>query len=191
MRLLPLSIAAAAALVATSIAGRSAHAGDDANPAPAEPYAAMLVPSLMTMAYVPRADASGARLGVGAEILLLTWSSNTDGFGPGQGKLRFDVGGLWSTADSDAWTVLYRGGASVSFEGRPHREFLVPYFSADVGGVHDRKLGGSVFFDPGGGLYLVYYKSLIVDVEAGYLYAFAEPDLSGFKSHLTVSLAFW
>jgi hypothetical protein len=186
MRRTILSIAAASLLAAGEARAEDVH-----DPAPEPPYAAMLVPSVMGVAYLPRADGAGARLGAGAEVLLFTWASNTDGFGPGQGKIRFDVAGLWDLSDSSAWTVLYRGGASVSFEGKPRRGWLVPYFSADIGGVHDRTLGGSVFLDPGGGLYLVYVKNFIVDLEAGYLFALAEPDLSGFKSHLTVSFALW
>jgi hypothetical protein len=185
-----LSSIAAASTIALLASG-VARAEDAPNPAPEPPYAAMLVPSVMGVAYLPRADSAGAKLGAGAELLLLTWASNTDGFGPGQGKIRFDVAGLWDTRDSSAWTLLYRGGASVSFEGKPRRGWLVPYFSADIGGVHDRDLGGSFFVDPGGGLYLVYVKNFIVDAEAGYLFALAEPDLSGFKTHLTVSFALW
>ena len=184
------ALACAASLLAALAAGE-ARASEATGPAPAEPYAAMLVPSVMGVAYLPRADGAGARLGVGAELLLLTWSNSAEGVGPGQGKIRFDVAGLWDTSDSSQWTLLYRGGASVSFEGRPHRSFLVPYFSADIGGIHDKALGGSFFVDPGGGLYLLYVKNFIVDAEAGYLFALAEPDLSGFKAHLTVSVAFW
>ena len=157
-----------------------------------EPFAAMLVPSVTGVVFAPRADDAGLQLGVGGQILLFTWANRSDGFGPGIGKVSFDVAGLWDTNDGSTWTIIYRGGAAVSFERAPARSWLIPYFSAHIGGVHDSRFGGSAFADPGGGLYLVHMKTFMVDVEAAYLFAFAEPDdLSGFESHLTASFALW
>jgi hypothetical protein len=185
-----LGLASVATLAASLLAPReSAAAPNEALP---EPYSASLVPSVMGVFYVPRGDELGARAGAGAEIVFFTWANHSDNFGPAEGKIRFDVAGLWEPGDSDVWMILYRGGASLSLERNPRRNWLVPYFSADIGGIHDHSLGGSFFLDPGGGLYVVYVKNFIVDVEAGYLFALADADnLSGFKSHLTVSFALW
>jgi hypothetical protein len=153
-------------------------------------YSGVLMPSAEGVLFAPLGKGMGTWVGAGAELVLFTWSSNSDGFGPGQGKIRFDVAGLASNYGPAM--VMYRGGAAVSFEGNAGRSFLIPYWGGAVGGFHESKLGGHGFVDAELGLYLLYVRGLIIDAEGGFTFPFTDFDaLAGPKTQLTVSFSFW
>jgi hypothetical protein len=158
-----------------------------------EPYGGFLMPSAMGFAYFPlKSGGLGPWLGGGAELVAFTWSSNSDGFGPSQGKIRFDVGGMASTRDGTSAMVFYRGGAAVSFEGNAGRSFLIPYFGGSLGGFNGKDLGGHAFADAELGVYLLYLRGFILDAEGAFMFPFTDFDrLAGPKVQLTVSFALW
>jgi hypothetical protein len=149
------------------------------------------MPSVTGVAYFPQHGGLGPWVGGGVEVLLFTWSSNSDGFGPSHGKIRFDVEGLASTKDAPAM-VMFHGGGTVSFEGNASRDWLIPWFGASVGGMAGEALGGHAFAEGGLGLYLVYLRGFIVDAGAFFVFPFTEFDtLAGPRAQLTVSFALW
>lgn len=154
-----------------------------------QPSAAGLQPGAFATTYFPKGQAF---LGGGAELVLFTWFNNSDRSGPGQGKFRFDVAGMGSASDTSRKLLLYRGGFVMSFEPNASRRFLIPYVTANVGGLYETVLKSRGFFDPGGGLYLVYLDNVIVDVEGSYVFPFSAADqLSGPKVQLTASFTVW
>ena len=155
------------------------------------PWTAMLLPSAFVTAYAPR-DAMGPWLGGGVEVVGFAWSDPSPAFGPSHGKLRFDIGLLRASEDGAGSMVMYRGGAQVAFERNASRRWLIPYATANLGGLWTEATRGRGFVDGGAGVYLVHRRGLIVDLEATYLLPFAEPDeLSGFRTQLAVSVALW
>ncbi len=155
-----------------------------------QPYSGMLMPSAEGVVYAPRHGGLGPWIGAGAEIVLFMWSSNSDGFGPSQGKIRLDVAGLGSEMGPPM--VMYRGGAAVSFEGNAGRNFLIPYWGGAIGGFNESKLGGHAFADAELGLYLLYVRRVVVDAEGAFVFPFTDFDkLAGPKAQLTASVAFW
>ncbi|HEU4412905.1 MAG TPA: hypothetical protein VFS43_47125 [Polyangiaceae bacterium] len=163
-------------------------------PAPAvnEPFATSFVPSAQGLAYFPLGEGVGPFYGGGVEVVLFTWSNNADTFGPSQGKIRLDVGGLASARDEQGAMVLYRGGAVVSFERNANRSWLIPYFAADAGALHARGLGGRVFADASLGLYLLYTRNVMIDAEGSFVFPLTAFDrLAGPKATLTASFSLW
>jgi hypothetical protein len=154
------------------------------------PYSGMLMPSVAGVVYAPRNGGLGPWVGAGAEIVLFMWSSNSDGFGPSQGKIRLDVAGLASSMGPAM--VMYRGGAAVSFEGNAGRNFLIPYWGGAIGGFNESKLGGHAFADAELGLYLLYLRRIVIDAEGDFVFPFTDFDkLAGPKAQLTASVALW
>lgn len=173
---------------------RSAVASAETRAAPTfnEPFATSFVPSVQGLAYVPLGKGVGAFYGAGVEVVLLTWSNNADTFGPSQGKIRLDVGGLAPARDEQNAMVLYRGGAAVSFERNAGRSWLIPYFAADLGALHARGLGGRVFADASLGLYLLYTRNVMIDAEGSFVFPLTAFDrLAGPKATLTASVSLW
>jgi hypothetical protein len=154
------------------------------------PWTAILLPTIYGTYYAP-SDASGPWFGGGLEVTA-AWSDNTPAFGPSQGKLRFDVGGLRSTTAGTGTMVMYRGGAQVSIERNASRPWLIPYFAVDVGGLWTSATGSRAFMDGGLGLYLWHQRSVIVDLEASGLLPFSDPGkLGGVHVQLAASFALW
>jgi hypothetical protein len=154
------------------------------------PYSGMLMPSAAGVLYAPRHGGMGPWIGAGAELVIFMWSSNSDGFGPSQGKIRLDVAGLAS--DMAPSMVMYRAGAAVSFEGNASRNFLIPYWGGAIGGFNESKLGGHAFADAELGLYLIYLRRFVLDAEGGFTFPFSDFDkLAGPKTQLTASVSFW
>jgi hypothetical protein len=195
MRRLSVSVAALAVpFVVLFASSARAECPDSGTPDSAcETLTSVLAPSAAFAAYFPRSGALGPWVGGGAELVFFTWSNNSNSFGPGQGKLRFDVEGLASTAPGGAPAmVLYRGGAVLSFEGNASRNFLIPYWGASIGGMHQATLGGHGFVDADLGLYLLYTRHVILDAEGAFVFPFKDFEpLAGLKTQLTASFALW
>lgn len=152
---------------------------------------AILMPSVAGHLYAP-SDAMGTWLGGGVQIVLFTWSDNSDRFGPGQGKIFFDIGALSSSEDGAGTMVKYRGGANVSFERNASRSWVIPYFGATVGGMHEDTLGRRAFIEGLLGAHLWYTANVIFDVEGGYLFPFKDADdLAGVTAQATLSVSLW
>jgi hypothetical protein len=150
-----------------------------------------MMPSAFGELYAPLDGKLGMWAGGGFELLLFTWTSNSDGFGPSQGKIRFDVAGLASTQSAPAM-VMFSGGAAVSFEGNAARSWLIPYFGGSLGGFAAGGLSTHAFADGELGLYLVYVRGFILDAEGAFMFPFTDFErLAGPKAQLTASFALW
>ncbi len=184
--------AAAPALAIACGLARPARAAEAGPPPLNEPFATSFVPSAQGLAYAPLGKGVGPYYGAGVEAVLFTWSNNAESFGPSQGKIRLDVGGLAPARDAQGALVLYRGGAVVSFERNAGRSWLIPYFAADLGGMHGRPFGGRVFADASLGLYLLYTRNVMIDAEGSFVFPLSAFDrLAGPKAALTASLSLW
>jgi hypothetical protein len=154
------------------------------------PWTALLVPTAFGVIYAPHDD-KGPWVGGGVEAAV-AWSDNSQAFGPSQGKLRFDIGALGSTQADQGAMAMYRGGAQVSFERNASREFLIPYFAADLGGLWTKQTGSHLLGDGGLGLYLLDRRAAIVDLEVDVVLPFSSAgELGGVRAQLAVSYALW
>jgi hypothetical protein len=153
------------------------------------PWTAVLLPTVFGVAYFRQAD--GPWYGGGLEAVT-AWSDNSPAFGPSHGKLRFGVAVLGSTEMDAGTMVMYRGGAEVSFERNASRQFLIPYFAMDVGGMWMKTGGTRGFFDGGLGVYLLHRRSAIVDLEVAGLLPFRDAsNFGGVRTQLAVSFSLW
>lgn len=150
----------------------------------------MLLPTAYGGLYAPREG--GTFFGGGLEAVLLAWSDNSPAFGPGQGRIRFDIG-VYDGTEMDAGTlVMYRTGAQVAFERNASRAYGIPYFAVDLGGMWSEALGRRWFVDGGVGVYLLHRRGFILDAEVTGLIPFKDAStLGGVTSRLALSFALW
>lgn len=154
-----------------------------------EPVVSYLMPAVAGVAYFPHA-AGGPYLGGGVEVALFSWSHNNDASGPSQGRLRATFAYL---AGTDSRRVaLYHLGGLVSFEGNASRHYLIPYFSAAIGGLSETVLGSHPGADASIGLFIVHTRHFILDAEGGAVLPFTSADaLVGPRVQLTASFSLW
>lgn len=148
------------------------------------------MPGLVGLAYFPK-DAGGSWFGGGVEIAPFVWSHNSERFGPGQGRLVFDIG-LLDSGDTDGSLLLYRAGLQLSFERNASRTLGIPFFGASFGRLVHAGLDDAAFFEGTLGAHLLFYKNITVTLEGGYLFPFSDVDqLAGWRSTLAANFTMW
>src|SRR4051812_32554128 len=155
------------------------------------PWSALFLPTAFGVVYAPR-GVSSTYAGAGAEAVLLAWSDNSPAFGPSQGRVRFDFAALGALGDEPSLgtMVQYRVGTQVSFERNASRNYLIPAFAIDVGGMFTSSTRTRWFGDAGLAIYLWHQRGVIVDVEATYVIPFKDVDvLGGVRTRLGLSVA--
>lgn len=149
------------------------------------------MPGAVAQLYLPARG--GTWLGAGVQIAPVLWSHNTEKFGPGQGKLIFDVSMLDDDGGDDAGVLLlWRLGAELSFERNASRTLGIPFFGAAFGGLNQDTLGDHGFFEATVGVHAAFYKNVVATIEGGYLFPFsAVDDLRGYRASLAVNFSLW
>lgn len=183
-----------AGVLAAGAATAHAECPIDGSPSRAvcKPSSAVLLPSAAATVYVPGDGAMGPWYGGGVQLVLFTWSDNSDRFGPSQGKVFFDLSMLGSGAEGAGKMLMLRGGANVSFERNASRSWLIPFFGVGFGALQERTIERHAFGEGLLGVHALYTPSFIVDLEGGYVFPFSDVDLlAGFRTQLTVSFALW
>lgn len=152
------------------------------------PWSAVLLPTAYGGVYAPHAGPTF--YGGGVEAIWLAWSDNSAAFGPSQGRIRSTIG-IYRGADAGT-LVMWRTGAQVGFERNASRDFLIPYFATDLGGLTSDGTGRRWFVDAGLGLYLLHRRGVILDLEVTGVIPFRQVDqLGGATGRLALSFALW
>jgi hypothetical protein len=192
-----LALSAVAALVCLVAAAAPAHArcphGGWPSSDACREVEAYLMPGVLGVSYFPK-KAGGPWIGGGVQIVPLLWSHNTEKFGPGQGKLIFDVSLLDSTDDADSGSMLmWRLGAQLSFERNASRTLFIPFFGATFGGIsHDTVADDAGFFLGSLGVHALFFKNVVLTLEGGYLFPFSQVDeLAGWQANAAVNFTLW
>jgi hypothetical protein len=87
---------------------------------------------------------------------------------------------------------LYSAGVDLSLEKNPTRNFLVPYFGLEFGGVSQKQLGSTVQFTPTVGLHILSHQNLFINVYGGYNYPIKNFDLlQGWYAQAGLNFALW
>jgi hypothetical protein len=155
------------------------------------PWSALLLPTAWTAVYAPSDSMLGTWYGGGVELALLAWSDPSHALGPSHGMLRFDIGALASTAADAGTMAMYRGGIELSIERNAARRYLIPYIATDIGGLWTKATTTRGFVDAGAGAYLVHRRTFVIALEATYMFAFRDSNISGLHAQLAVSAALW
>jgi hypothetical protein len=133
----------------------------------------------------------GAFHGVAIEGLLVDWASPGDDFGAGYGRVYFTMDLLASTRGLGT-LQSYAGGLALSLERNPMRDFLIPFWAMEIGGVTHPRTGKEFAVQPNLGFYILAHRRLTMDLAAGYLVTAGHfRELHGLRVRAGLTVSFW
>jgi hypothetical protein len=186
-------LAAAIGVMSMRIASASCPQDGAPDKSVCEQVNAFFMPGLTATAYFPNDSANlGHWYGGGVQVVPFLWSRNSDRFGPGQGKLLFDINLLKSSKDGVGTMLLYRFGGQLSLEKNASRAYAIPYFGVMFGGLNVGPLNNVGFFEFSLGLHALYLRNVVVTLELGYVFPFSDVDqLHGLRTMLAGNFTLW
>jgi hypothetical protein len=132
-------------------------------------WSSFLLPGVGYSAYIPRENArSAAYHGVALEILIGSWIHRNNNRGPSHGRVYVQAELLQSTSTSVPLLFTYALGFSLSLERNPRREWLLPVYGLDVGGMISDAIGGHFQASPFAGLHVYSSPNVFVNLRGGY-----------------------
>ena len=121
--------------------------------------------------FVPKAqDSLGILSGGVIEFLLFGKVAQNDDFGPSHVRLYGKLNILKSSKKNVTDFFFYGIGLDMSIERNPKRDFLIPYFGLEMGGLSNKIFGTTLQFTPTVGVHLLSKKNIFLNVQAGYMY---------------------
>ena len=143
--------------------------------------------------YKPEAsDSLGMFSGIAIEFAIYTKVDQNDNPGPSHVRwyTKFNLNS--SSKDGVSDLFLYSMGIDLSLEKNPKRNFLIPYFGLEVGGISHKAFGTSINFTPLAGIHLLSTRKLFVNVHGGYLYPVRNFEyLQGWFAYAGINFALW
>jgi hypothetical protein len=161
-----------------------------------EEWETFFMPGAQYSLLVPEArDQFGVLQGVSIEYLVAGWIHRNENRGPSHGRFYIDIDLMRSTVTSDLG-IIYSMGMTLSFERNPKRQFLIPYFGVELGGIYQKPETGdqvhAAQVNPLGGISLFASQNLFVNVTAGYMVPFSHMEqLRGFRAKAGLNFSFW
>lgn len=157
-------------------------------------FETVMMPGLAYNLLIPKAqDSLGNFQGVGVEYLFYGAVVQNDHPGPSHGRFYGRLNLLKSsrkTVINDAFS--YTLGVDFSIEKNPKRNFLIPFFGLEVGGITQKQLGTTLQFTPTAGVHILANRNLFIGVQGGYMYPIRNFDyLRGYTAQASINFALW
>jgi hypothetical protein len=143
--------------------------------------------------YQPRNKDIGEFYGPSVEFVFYTRSktSYSKRSGPSRIKSYGKIGILNSTFEGSSDLLMVSAGLNLSFEAKTDRNFLLPYFGLDLGGLYGNSLR-TFQFTPNLGVQFVSTDRIIWSGQAGYLYSIRDFDqYSGYNFKTSLNVLLW
>jgi hypothetical protein len=155
-------------------------------------WESFFVPGLAYTVYQPKGSALGLWHGPAFELLIAAWIHRNENRGPSHARIYASVGVLDSTEEEIDQAVAAALGFDLSIERNPRRQFLVPYFGIEAGGIFRGKAPSVAQFTPSAGVHLFADRNVFVNASGGYVFPTARIDeLLGWTGRVSVNLSFW
>ena len=137
-------------------------------------------------------DSLGTLSGAFIEFLFYSHVAQNDDAGPSHIRLYGKLNMLNSSKKDVTDFFLYAVGLDMSLERNPKRNYFIPYFGLEMGGISNQKFGTSLQFTPTLGVHLVSRQNLFVNLQAGYMYPVNNFDLlQGYNFQAGLNFSFW
>jgi hypothetical protein len=151
------------------------------------------MPGVQYITYQPRALLSSQGYqGASVEFLGEAWAHRNNKHGPSHGRAYVDLDLLFPTSGHAGNLYAYTLGTDLTLERNPSRRFLLPYFGAEIGGVHSSLLHDYFIAVPYAGLHVWADRNLWINVSGGYLLPGRNLDqLSGAFAKAGLNASFW
>ncbi len=137
-------------------------------------------------------DSLGTLSGGMVEFLFYTHVAQNDDSGPSHIRLYGKLNMLNSSKKNITDFFLYAVGLDMSLERNPKRNYFIPYFGLEMGGISNKNFGTTLQFTPTLGMHVVSRQNLFVNLQAGYMYPVNNFDLlQGYAFQGGVNFSFW
>lgn len=159
-----------------------------------EKYTVGFMPGLRFSSYFPRSNERlGNLYGSSIDLVLVTWARQNQSRGPSHGRIYLALDLLDSNKAASSSMFLYGLGTTLSFERNPQRDFLIPTFTFEVGGLSKSGLGSKFIVTPALGLFLWTRENVHLTADAGYVLTTSSllDDLRGLRVRTGLALTFW
>lgn len=151
------------------------------------------MPGLEYTYYQPkRADSVGVFKGLAIEYLIFAKVEQSDDDGPSHSRVYAKLNILSSSQKGINSMFMYTFGLDLSLEKNPKRQYLIPYFGLEFGGISQKQFGSTVQFTPTFGVHLISKKNLFVNAHGGYVYPVKNFEtLQGWFAQAGINFALW
>lgn len=158
-------------------------------------FVSYLIPGVGYSFYQPRDHKNlGVFHGVNAEFVIVNQLSEKDK-GPANWRLyaRMSIlNNLDTDKRVDGGLFFYGIGGTFSFEPRLQRNWMIPYFGIELGGINQQQVGGSFQATPTLGFHVFNNSFVTFSLFGGYTFAARHYDvLSGWNAAATLNISFW
>jgi hypothetical protein len=153
------------------------------------------MPGLQYTAYIPKDRGNwGIFHGPSFEFLLAGWIHQNKKSGPSHGRVYIDFDFLTNEKShvSSAFNVVF--GATASLERFPNRDWAIPFFGLEAGGLYQKQSGSFGQITPLVGLHLYAQKFVFVSATGGYLFPMSSnrfDELRGYRAKLGLDFVLW
>jgi hypothetical protein len=155
-------------------------------------FDAFFMPGLGYRVYTPKNDTLGLFHGLSVEFLFFERIRQTNSRGPSHSRMYGKLSILSSNEEDVNDLFEYGVGLDFSIERNPKRDWLIPYFGAEVGAISQKNQSTVFLFKPMLGLHLLAKEHLFINAQGGYLYPVKKfDDLQGLMGELTLNFSLW
>lgn len=161
-------------------------------PSTHDEWTSFLLPGVGYSIYSPRDAASTVFHGLNLEVVVAAWIHRNDNRGPSHGRVYINAELLNATGLHVPLMFAYSTGMSLSFERNPQRNWLIPHYGLEVGGIVHHDLGAFFQTTPYAGLHLFSSPNVFLGARLGYrLIPSKVNDLSGVHFGVLADLSIW
>lgn len=151
------------------------------------------MPGLAYTVFQPKAsDSLGLFSGLAVEYLIYSKVEQNDESGPSHVRWYSKLNILNSDKKEINSMFMYTIGLDLSLEKNPKRNYLVPYFGLEFGGMTQKQLGSTVQFTPTLGVHLLSKKNIFLNIHGGYIYPLRNFEMQqGWFAQAGLNFALW
>jgi hypothetical protein len=158
-----------------------------------ETFETWFMPGLGYSIYQPKQrDSTGQFSGLTVDYLIYANVDQNDDPGPSHVRVYSKLNIMNSDRKSINSMFMYTIGLDLSLEKNPKRQFLIPYFGVEMGGISQKQFGSGIQFTPTFGLHLLSKKNMFINVHGGYVYPIRNFEmLQGWYGQAGLNFALW
>jgi hypothetical protein len=161
-------------------------------PSEQEEWASFLLPGVGYSIYNPRDHADTVFHGLNLELVVAAWISRNDNRGPSHGRVYLNAELLNATGLNIPLMFAYSAGVSLSFERNPQRNWLIPHYGFEVGGIVHQRIGAFFQATPYAGLHLFSSPNVFLGARLGYRVVPSRVDeLAGLHVGIITDISIW
>ncbi len=161
-------------------------------PSQSDGWTSFLLPGVGYSMYAPRDPASTVFHGLNLELVVAAWIHRNDNRGPSHGRIYINTELLNATGLNIPLMFAYSAGLSLSFERNPQRNWLIPHYGFEVGGIVHQPTGAFFQTTPYAGVHLFSSPNVFLGARLGYrLVPSRIADLAGLHFGIVADISIW